>query len=38
VRPLVNSPVTPNHLTTLTLILALAGAGLMKTADAQLLN
>jgi phosphatidylglycerophosphate synthase len=38
VRPLVNSPVTPNHLTTLTLILALAGAGLMTTADAQLLN
>jgi archaetidylinositol phosphate synthase len=38
VRPLVNSPVTPNHLTTLTLILALTGAGLMTTSDAQLLN
>ncbi len=33
VRPLVNSPVTPNQLTVFTLVLALAGAGLMATGE-----
>jgi phosphatidylglycerophosphate synthase len=33
VKPLARTPVTPNQLTTLTLVLALAGAGLFATGD-----
>jgi len=33
VRPLVGTPVSPNHLTTLTVLLALSGAGLFATGD-----
>ncbi len=38
VRPLVNSPVTPNQLTFFTLIVALAGAGLLAAGDATAAN
>lgn len=34
VRPLVKSPVTPNQLTIVTLLIALVGAGLLATGDA----
>ena len=36
VKPLALTPVTPNQLTTLTLVLALAGAGLFATGDPAL--
>jgi phosphatidylglycerophosphate synthase len=36
VKPLARTPVTPNQLTTLTLVLALAGAGLFATGDPAL--
>ena len=36
VRPLARTPVTPNHLTTLSLILALAGAAMFAPGDAAL--
>lgn len=35
VRPLVNTPVTPNHISIFTLILALAGAGILATGDVE---
>lgn len=38
VRPLAATPLTPNHLTGITLIVALAGAGLLATGDAGLAN
>mgnify|MGYP006431633447 FL=1 len=38
VRPLVNTPVTPNHVTALTLIIALAGAGMMASGDPVLVS
>ena len=38
VRPLTRTPVTPNQLTTLTLVLALAGAGLFAAGDAALVG
>lgn len=38
VRPLVNMPVTPNHVTTVSLLLSLAGAGCFATGDAVLAN
>ena len=38
VRPLVNSPVTPNQLTFFTLIVALAGAGLLATGGVAAAN
>ncbi len=38
VRPLVNTSITPNHLTILTLVIALGGAGLLATGDATLQN
>ena len=38
VRPLARTPVTPNQLTTLTLVLALAGAGLFAAGDAALVE
>ncbi len=33
VRPLVRTPVTPNHISLFTLLLALAGAGMLATGD-----
>ena len=38
VRPLVATPVTPNQLTIATLVIALAGAGLLATGDPVLAN
>jgi phosphatidylglycerophosphate synthase len=38
VRPLVNTPVTPNHVTTLSLAVGLAGAGLLAAGDTTLAN
>ena len=38
VKPLARTPITPNHLTTLTLILALSGAGLFVPGDPALAN
>ncbi|OHC74247.1 MAG: hypothetical protein A3G18_07280 [Rhodospirillales bacterium RIFCSPLOWO2_12_FULL_58_28] len=38
VKPLVNTPVTPNHLTILSLLTALAGAGLFAVGDSQMAN
>lgn len=38
VRPLVRSPVTPNQLTVVNLIVALVGAGLLATGDVALIN
>ncbi|MBL6945418.1 MAG: CDP-alcohol phosphatidyltransferase family protein [Rhodospirillales bacterium] len=38
VRPLVHTPVTPNQVTIVTLIFALAGAGLLATGDAVAAN
>ena len=38
VRPLVRSPVTPNQLTVVTLLVALAGAGLLATGEAMAMN
>ena len=38
VKPLVKSPVTPNQLTVFTLIVALAGAGLLATGDSVQAN
>lgn len=35
VRPLVNTPVTPNQISIFTLILALAGAGILATGDPE---
>ena len=36
VRPLVNTPVTPNHVSIFTLILALTGAGILATGNENL--
>lgn len=38
VRPLVQSPVRPNHITVLTLVMALAGAALLATGEAAHAN
>lgn len=38
VKPLVNTPVTPNHLTILSLLTALVGAGLFAVGDPQTAN
>ena len=38
VRPLVGGPVRPNHISALTLILALAGAALLATGEATQVN
>lgn len=38
VKPLVNTPVTPNHLTILSLLTALVGAGLFAVGDPQAAN
>ncbi len=38
VRPLVNTAVRPNHITALTALLALVGAGLFTSTDTQALN
>ncbi len=38
IRPLVRAPVTPNQLTVVTLVVALIGAGLLGTGDAQLVG
>ena len=38
VRPLVRSPVRPNQISMLTLVVALAGAGLLATGDAAMAN
>ena len=38
VRPLVNTPIRPNHITMLTVVLALTGAGLLSSIDSVLLN
>ena len=38
VRPLVNTPIRPNHITLLTVLLALTGAGLLTSTDNVLLN
>lgn len=38
VRPLARSPITPNQMTTITLIVALTGAGLIAFGDAHLVN
>lgn len=35
VKPLVNTPVTPNQVTVVTLLVALAGAGLLATGEAR---
>jgi phosphatidylglycerophosphate synthase len=38
VRPLANSPITPNQMTTITLIVALTGAGLLATGESHWIN
>jgi len=38
VKPFVSSPVTPNQLTILTLLVAVTGAGLLTTGDVRLAN
>jgi phosphatidylglycerophosphate synthase len=38
VKPLVRSPITPNQVTIFTLLVALAGAGLLATGDAEMAN
>jgi len=38
VRPLVNTPVTPNHVTTISLVAGLAGAGLLAEGSAGAAN
>jgi phosphatidylglycerophosphate synthase len=38
VRPLVKSPVRPNHISAITLVVALAGAGLLATGEAEMAN
>jgi phosphatidylglycerophosphate synthase len=38
VRPLVNTPIRPNHITLLTVLLALTGAGLLTSTDSVMLN
>ncbi len=38
VRPLVRTPITPNQLTVVTLVVALVGAALLATGDAILMN
>ncbi len=38
VRPLAGTPVTPNHVTVLTIVLALTGAGLLAVGDPVLAN
>lgn len=38
VKPLVRTPVTPNHVTLVTLLLALAGAGLLAVGEPTLAN
>lgn len=36
VRPLVNTPITPNHVSIFTLVIALAGAGMLATGNSEL--
>lgn len=38
VKPLVNTPITPNQVTALTLVIALAGAGLLATGEVQFMS